>query len=736
MSDPANSLVLEVFRSSNVLKMSILEEREEHKTVRHYSQCMASFDDVKRICREIIAVLRSAGPRHALGEESLEVLKKNGRLLWEQLLTRPVRDRLTATKLKDLVLSLEEELVGIPWELLYDGSDFLGLKFNVGRVIRSRHEEAHPQYRSLGGKLRMLILANPTNDLPSAYDEGINIRNQFDKAREKISIDFKSTSIDSLYVKKNLREYDIVHFAGHCEYDPEEPRSTGWVMSDGRFTTQDILSIGQGATLPTLVFANACQSAQVDRDHIDQDCQEKTYSLASSFLFSGVRHYIGAVQRIEDPVSFTFAREFYTQLLRGKSVGSSLRIGRLRLVKEYGINSLVWALYLLYGEPTFCLFRTRSKVQKPAALSIQSFCILHRRRLIACGSTLAAACVIAAAALFVPRINPSAYYWYKRAEHLARAGKNAGAIQAAERAREKDPGLLAAYPLLADTCYRLGKNEEAARYYFDYIVKSTEHNNIWHLANSYILAGWHYHRFGQYPRAFEFYDKALVTSRAGNDKLHEAVALRKLALWYMDKEEYDKALELLTKSAEINRERRHLREHRYNLACDYFDLGLLFSNREDTAAARDFYGKSRGVFLQLGLKNEMSDFYFNLGELYLMDKEYGVALQYYLKGLAIDRKQANLPSLAGDYTMLGELYMEMDNLEKAEEYFKLAEAQAREIKAPMELAAASFDLGLVYKKRGWKSRARASLRTAEEIFRGIDTPAYREVQDELLSLDR
>jgi tetratricopeptide (TPR) repeat protein len=110
-------------------------------------------------------------------------------------------------------------------------------------------------------------------------------------------------------------------------------------------------------------------------------------------------------------------------------------------------------------------------------------------------------------------------------------------------------------------------------------------------------------------------------------------------------------------------------------------------------------------------------------------------LSYYLKGLKIDEAQENLPSISSDYTMLGELYMEMDDLALAEEYFKKSESLALRINSRMELAAARFDLGMLHKISNRKNLAREYLRQAQEIYSSVETPDYRAVQKELLSLD-
>jgi tetratricopeptide (TPR) repeat protein/CHAT domain-containing protein len=735
MVDDSSTLVLEIFKHENQLKMSVSEQKELAQTVRHYSQCSVAFEDVNKLSQEVIFILNKAGKLASVDSDLINSLKKTSHLLWDQLLTHPVKDRLKITIIKDLILSLDEELVSIPWEMLYDGNDFLGLKFNLGRLIRTRYQQGPPQYRSVSGKLKMLILANPTDDLKSAYLEGINIKNQFDKTRELMSIDFKSTHIDTLYVKKSLREYDIVHFAGHCEYERDNPNNTGWVLSDGRFTTQDILTLGGASTLPALVFSNACHTAQVAKNFIDLDYQAKTYSLASAFLFSGVRHYIGAVHKIEDPVGFVFAKEFYTQIIKGKSVGESVRLARSKLIEEYGINSILWANYILYGDPNFILFKQKSKA--PALKPPKSFSVYkkHKKKLL---GVLAAVAIITISLLlykWLPTINPNTYILFNKSKNLFKIGKNEEVIQLGKRIIEKDSKFLDVYPLIANTYARLGERDEALKYYFDYVLNAQKRNDKKHLASSYAMIGWLYHQKGEYSKAFDFYDQALTLSRENKDRLNESIAMRKLAVWYMDKGDDNKALELLTKSSEINRGKQRNQEYKYNLACDYFDLGLLFVNKEDLNTAKEFYNKSLRLFKDMNLKNEMSDYYFNLGEIYLFEKQYQKALDNYMKGLKIDELQSNKVNIVSDYNMIGELYTDMDNNQKAEDSFKQAEKLAREIKAQPELAYVSYNLGLLYKKKGQKNRSREYFRQAQEIYRLIDTPDYKMVKAELLNLD-
>lgn len=726
----SHSLVLEIFRQDNALSMSIFEQNELASTIRQYTQLQVAFNEIHKLCQEIVSILNKAVKLGTQDTDLISGLKKTGQLLWDHLLTRNVKDKLKSTTLKDLVLAIDEELIYIPWELLYDGYDFLCLKFNLGRLVRTKQKQSpSPQYRSLSTKPRMLILANPTSDLKSAYLEGLDIKNQFDKKRDKLSIDFKSTYIDTLYVKKNFRDYDIVHFAGHAEFDMLEPNNTGWLLSDGRFTTQDILTLGESISLPTLVFSNACYSAKTSTDI---EYQEKNYSLASAFLFSGVRHYIGSIRKIEDPQSLTFAQEFYTQLINGKSIGECVRLSRIKLIKECGLSSIYWTGYLLYGDPNFILFQGKSK---PLLPKFKKDISLYKKSTLklALGVAIISICIYLY--MWLPSINPTTYVLFAQSKKLFLKGNNQEVISLGSQLIKKDPLFLTIYPLVADTYQRIGDKQNALKYYFEYIISSEKRKDKKHLSSAYRGMGWIYHLQGEYPKAFDFYEKAINLSREIKDRLNEARSMERLAVWYIDKADYDKALELLMKSSAINRERLHILEHRYGLACDYFDIGLVFINKDDLVSAKEFYNKSKTLFENLRLKHELSDCYFNLGEISLYEKEYQKALDYYQKGLNLDQRLGNLANIASDYNMLGELCLEMNNLTEAEKFFKQSISVCKQINAVLELGSAYYNLGLLYKKQGQKDKAREYLKEAQEIYRPIDTPDYQDIKIELLDLD-
>lgn len=723
------ALVLEIFKQGELLKVGLSDQFQSAPTLRHYNLISVSFNEVLGLSAKTVSVLNRRPPDPSSRLEQLKSLQKTGKLLWDHLLSRPLKERLKQAPACALALVIDEELIYIPWELVFDGSDFFCLKFSMGRLVRSKGDSSPLQYRQLAERLKMLVLADPTGDLKSAYSEGVNIKNQFGH-KKMVHVDFKSTSISREYVKRNICDYDIVHFAGHCESGEGEPSKSGWVLEDGLFMIEDILRMGQGCSMPALVFSNACHSARADIGLIDPGYQKSGYGMASAFLYSGVKHYLGAIRKIEDGSSLVFAREFYACLISGLSVGDSLCSSRNKLVKEFGMSGLHWANYLLYGDPFFIFFKARPRREDKRKSGIS-----YKKHILKIG--LAALLVCAGLSLFFmeSRIRPGGIYLFLRSQAEYRKGNNLSAAELGEKLLSKDQGFLAVYPIIADSYQRLGDKDKALKYYFDYVLRSERLSNRIHLVQAYIKLGWFYQEQGEYEKSRELYDKALKLSRRINDKTSEAVVLRKSAVWHIDKGAYDQALDLLTKSIAINAERQRNFENAKNLACDYFDVGLVFMNKNDFPAARDFYEKSRRIFEKLDLQNELSDCYFNLGEIYLFEKEYAKALDYYFRGLEMDKKHGNRENIACGYNMIGELYMEIDDLGNAEEYFLKSAGLTEEAGSRMDLANVNYNLGLFYKRQGKKNKARACWRKAQEIYRPVDYEKYKMIREQLLELD-
>jgi hypothetical protein len=153
--------------------------------------------------------------------------------------------------------------------------------------------------------------------------------------------------------KSRIRHYDFIHFAGHGLYQNDQPDKCGLKLSQGIITNSDIKAMEGSGAMPLMIFSNACQSARAGEiNHIP-------FSLAHSFIRSGVRHYIGTFWKIFDEPGSLFAQIFYQKLLSGESIGTALKHARIDCSKKFTPDA--WASYVLYGNPDICYFSDHIK---------------------------------------------------------------------------------------------------------------------------------------------------------------------------------------------------------------------------------------------------------------------------------------------------------------------------------------------------------------------------------------
>ena len=347
-------LQLEVARDDDRLKISAVEQESgEIDTVRQYEEIPIPIDKIDNRCREIVETLNACNRENCVDLDIVTRLRKMGQTFRDELFTENIKKKIRESEAEHLTISLDDQLVQIPWELLHDGKQFLCQRFSMGRLVKTRQSTAGTRMRILDRPLKTLILADPEYNLESARREGKEISNFMNKRQELVSAVFRTEDITTDSVGSKLKNFDMVHFAGHSEYNRENPAESGWRLSDGVLNAGEFMQMSQSGIMPVLVFSNACQSARTEEWTLKTHFHNEIFGLANALLLSGVKHYIGTSWEILDEPGRTFALEFYNHLFAGLNVGEAMRRARIALINIYGEESLVWASYILYGDPTF-----------------------------------------------------------------------------------------------------------------------------------------------------------------------------------------------------------------------------------------------------------------------------------------------------------------------------------------------------------------------------------------------
>lgn len=335
-------------------------------TLKKYEEEETSLPKAEKYSARIKELLARANRRGKLGNDMLAGLKQTGQLLYEELIPVQIKKEINKTALKHLVLGLDDGLVHIPWELCHDGEQFFCQRFNMGRVVATKQQFA-ALHREIKNPLSILLLADPQGNLPASHREGIELREMLDQTAIIAEATFKSSNVNKDYLKGKLRDFDILHYAGHAEYDSGNPEDSGFLFSDAKLTSREILNMAGKKPFPSLVFSNACDSGRTIEWSIAEG-YENVFGLANAFLLSGVRHYLGAFQEIPDEPSLHFALAFYKELLSGKMIGEAVRLARLALMEAYGENAIFWAGYMLYGDPTIKYIQPRVSAKEPVGV--------------------------------------------------------------------------------------------------------------------------------------------------------------------------------------------------------------------------------------------------------------------------------------------------------------------------------------------------------------------------------
>lgn len=346
------TLVLEVTASNSLLKFCLFEKvTGDEQTIKTFIEKQIDPSDVAACTSEINNLFNKAKVNGFVEAGLIFRLRELGAQLADKLLPPEIREKLAGSTAQNLLVSIEDSLVHIPWELLHFGNKFLCLRFGLGRAVKTSLN-IQAISRQPEKPLRMLMLTDPVGDLAAAQAEGHQVYEEFKNFHELIDINISAGGVTRDHVLSAFGKYDILHYAGHAEHITEQPEQSAMLLKDGKLTAQQIINSVRTGLMPSLIFFNACQTGRTEEWQPKGRLLEGTFGLANAFLLSGVNHYIGTLWEMPEESGLQFAVRFYRELFKGSSIGSALKQARMSLIETSGESSIVWASYILYGDPS------------------------------------------------------------------------------------------------------------------------------------------------------------------------------------------------------------------------------------------------------------------------------------------------------------------------------------------------------------------------------------------------
>lgn len=300
-----------------------------------------------------------------------------GRTLFDLLLPVELEPFLGGSS--DMVIEVEAETAGIPWELLDSNPDPQAVDARPwairSKLIRKLQlKDFRSQVVDASPDDSVLVIGQPQCDpalyppLEGARREAIAVAAWLtapgsgiaaDKVKSLVEQNDAQTIINSLL----QRPYRVVHIAGHGE-----PGTNGGVVLSGDKTYLGANEVRAMRTVPELVFLNCCHLAGRDPSSTLRHSYDRAAfaaNIAEELIRVGVRCVIAAGWAVEDDAAEQFATSFYAALLGGAPFIEAVGAARTAAWNANRQGN-TWAAYQCYGDPQWRWQRDGADAQRPA----------------------------------------------------------------------------------------------------------------------------------------------------------------------------------------------------------------------------------------------------------------------------------------------------------------------------------------------------------------------------------
>ncbi|MEO6188411.1 MAG: CHAT domain-containing protein, partial [Ginsengibacter sp.] len=290
------------------------------------------------------------------------------RTIFELLIPNDFKDQLT--RQCNINWIVDKYTASYPWELLQDRiADSIPLCVNAGMIRQLATQDDRVKINPVT-KNTALVIGDPFLDgyvtqLPGAYAEAEMV------AATLTANSFQPQLIlrgSAPAIIKNLfaDDYKIIHLAGHGNFSPDAPETSGMVIGKEVFLTT--AEIAQMSMTPELVFVNCCFLGKTEgaAEELYQSRYKLAANIGTQLIENGVKAVVVAGWAVDDAAAMDFTRTFYSSMFEGDTFGESVHKARKVIYDKYHTANNTWGAYQCYGDP-FYRFDTRHHQNKKYA---------------------------------------------------------------------------------------------------------------------------------------------------------------------------------------------------------------------------------------------------------------------------------------------------------------------------------------------------------------------------------
>jgi hypothetical protein len=289
-------------------------------------------------------VVTQADPTDEEWEATCLNLEGVGQTLFNALIPSQLGDHVRKWKPGSRVMVSTNEQ-WIPWELIYDGQDFWGKKFIIGRCPRISDRSQFPQDErpTVEAPRQLRRIVNVVGGgVPQA--EGRRAAKLFEQVLPGVQVRLIEEEPVSVF-SKALPGTDAIHCTCHGYLDP-------YLLQFAKEKTRILNLLPETIQrLPLepgcMVFANACSST------VPLLTFGKFSSYGWEFYRRGAGVFVGTLGAVPTKHAVAFAESVYLNLFgqgAKPSVGEAVAEAKKAAANE---RNLFWLLYCIYGDPDY-----------------------------------------------------------------------------------------------------------------------------------------------------------------------------------------------------------------------------------------------------------------------------------------------------------------------------------------------------------------------------------------------
>lgn len=328
-------------------------------------------EQIDRLLGRVMEEVEDGTPHSARGGgltskfmELFEILPQNVR----DILLAKSPQPLTSENVPTLLIHLHPQSEWIPWEMLHDGENYLGLRWQIARLpivsstVNANAQSPH-QVQTIFSLLGRNVLEEAEEQLWRNTFSGLP-----QERRVPLAAGGDYANVD---VVADARDADILHITCHGGIKNDDGEFV-WTLdhrNSATFSYHITSTVVNSLRLRArpLVFGNACASSlatdAAGADAADNNARRRGLipGFGTSFFAQGALNFVGTFAPVTKSVAIEFARIFYQNLLGqgaqpGSSIGRALWKTKMSFYEQdvpgqANKPDLSYLFYGLYGVP-------------------------------------------------------------------------------------------------------------------------------------------------------------------------------------------------------------------------------------------------------------------------------------------------------------------------------------------------------------------------------------------------